>query len=216
MLNKTRFKSNTIKKTVILTAIASLFLAGCGSDQSYRKEVEGNDDYLNSPELKPLIVPQGVTIPTETNDFYIYRTNTEGAIGKQVDIRPPTIPISTIPNSSVSYHHDVVTLNVPANSNVWEFIPNSLTKRNIGIVNNDSKSIITASTFVFPNDKDQAIQASFIIQRQKSYGDFENITFGLKTLTRGEEDLSNDPIEIQRYIVRLFNMIMDDAVSESS
>ena len=71
MFDKTILRNYVVKKTAILTAIVSLFLVGCGSDQNYKREIDGNEDYLNSPALKPLIVPKGMTIPAETADFYI-------------------------------------------------------------------------------------------------------------------------------------------------
>ena len=77
------------KQSLVLTAIVSLLLVGCSSDQRYKREVDGSEDYLNSPEIKPLIVPNGMSIPPQTNDFYINRAAGEGMVGRNIDIRPP-------------------------------------------------------------------------------------------------------------------------------
>lgn len=217
MFNKNLINKNMIiKKTFMMTTIASLFLVGCGSDQSYKREVDGNQDYLDSPALKPLIVPEGVTIPAETIDFYIYSNKIEGgAVGKQVDVRPPVIPIPTISDSYASYNHGVVTLNVPDSNDVWSIIPSTLSKRNIPISSNNTKEIVTSNASIYPEDEGLSIQASYIIQRETHAGS-EIITVGLKNLSKAGQDISSDPIEVQRYVVRLFNFIMDDAAPESS
>lgn len=95
MFNKTILKNTVMKKTLILTALASMFIVGCSNDENYRREIEGNDEYLNSPALKPLVVPAGVTVPRESNDFYIYEVKSEGQLGKNLDIRPPRLSIPT-------------------------------------------------------------------------------------------------------------------------
>ena len=60
MLNKTVLKCNAFKKTTILSAVASIFLVSCSSDQNYKREIDGSEDYLNSPALKALVIPEGV------------------------------------------------------------------------------------------------------------------------------------------------------------
>ncbi|OCG07921.1 hypothetical protein A9G13_06855 [Gilliamella sp. wkB178] len=216
MFNKTVLKSTVTKKTVILATVAALFLVGCGNDVNYKREVEGNDDYLNSPTLKPLIVPQGVSVPAEAADFYVYATKTEGgALGKQVDIRPPLLPIPTVADAYANYSNGIVTLNAPANSGVWSSIPNTLNRKNIPISSSDNNTIRTANAFILSDDEQQTVQASYVIQRH-TMGGAETITVALNSLTRGVEDLSSNPLEVQRYVITLFNAIMDDAAPPSA
>lgn len=213
-LNRTLFRNNRIKKTAVLTVVASLFLAGCGSDQNFKREVDGNEDYLQSPILKPLIVPEGVAVPVENGDFYINKTQYKGALGKKLDIRPPSLPILTVPDAFAVYNNGLVTFNTPLSSQVWERIANSLSKRNISIASQDSNTIQTGKSFIVRADEDQAVEASYSIKRQL-LGDTETITILITSLTRGTDNLISQPIEVQRYVVGLFNDIMDDVAPDS-
>jgi outer membrane protein assembly factor BamC len=213
MLNKIELKSNTIKKLAVSTVIASLFIAGC-SDKNYKRQIEGNEDYLNSPSLKSLIIPEGVSVPMESGDFYIMNNNAEGAVGKQLDIRPPTLAISTIPDSFLLYEHAKVTFNAPISYGVWNNIPNTLNKQNILISSSDNKTIKINNAIIIRQDEQQPVAASFTFTRQM-LNETETITIVLDSLTRGAENLMSQPIEVQRYTVGLFNQIMDDVAPES-
>ncbi|OTQ72866.1 outer membrane protein assembly factor BamC [Gilliamella apis] len=214
MLNKTVLKCNAFKKIAILSAFASIFLVGCSSDQSYKREVEGNDDYLNSPLLKALVIPEGVSVPVEAGDFYVDNNDIEGALGKQLDIRPPTVPIPTIDDAFVIYNNGTVTFNAPISYGIWNNIPNSLAKQNISIITSDNNTIKTGNSIIARGDEQQPVDASYIFKRQ-ILGETETITMVLDTLTRGNENLMSQPIEVQRYVVGLFNQIMDDVAPES-
>lgn len=214
MLNKTELKSNAFKKLAVLSVITSMFMVGCSSDQSYKREVDGNEDYLNSPALKALIIPEGVSVPVESGDFYVDNNKIDGAVGKQLDIRPPTLAIATIPESFVHHEHNTVTFNVPVSYGVWNNIPNTLNKQNILVSSSDSKTIKTNNAIISRQDEQQPVEASFVFTRQ-NLGATETITIVLSSLMRSGENLMSQPIEVQRYVVGLFNQIMDDVAPES-
>ena len=214
MLNKIELKSNALKKIAVLSVITSMFLVGCSNDQRYKREIDGNEDYLSSPALKSLIIPEGVSVPVESSDFYVDNNNVEGAVGKQLDVRPPTLTISTIPDSFVFYEHGTVTFNVPISYGIWNNIPNTLNKQNILVSSSDSKTIKTNDAIIIRQDEQQPVDASFVFTRQ-ILGETETITIVLNSLTRGGEDLMSQPIEVQRYVVGLFNQLMDDVAPES-
>lgn len=214
MFNKTILNNNIIKKLAILVVITSLFLVGCGSDQNYKRQIDGNEDYLNSPALKSLTLPKGVSIPAEIADYYIYKLDAKGDVGKQVDIRPPVLPIPTISDAFVSYNNGEVVLNSPLSVDVWNKIPNTLSSKNILISNSDDFTIQTNKAFILRADEFQRVEASFIFKRQ-IVGQTQIITVGLNSLTRGAEDISSQPLEVQRYVVGLFNALMDDIAPPS-
>ena len=153
-------------------------------------------------------------MPVESSDFYVDNNNVEGAVGKQLDVRPPTLTISTIPDSFVFYEHGTVTFNVPISYGIWNNIPNTLNKQNILVSSSDSKTIKTNDAIIIRQDEQQPVDASFVFTRQ-ILGETETITIVLNSLTRGGEDLMSQPIEVQRYVVGLFNQLMDDVAPES-
>ncbi|MCO6560556.1 MAG: hypothetical protein J6574_05525, partial [Gilliamella sp.] len=72
----------------------------------------------------------------------------------------------------------------------------------------------TNKAFMVRADEDQAVEASYSMTREL-LGDTETITISITSLTRGAEDLISQPIEVQRYVVGLFNDIMDDVAPDS-
>lgn len=214
MLNKTELKSKTLKKIAVLSVITSMFLVGCSNDQRYKREVDSNEDYLNAPALKSLIIPEGVSVPQEVGEYYIINNNVEGAVGKQLDIRPPVLTISTIPDAFVLYKNGTVTFNVPVSYGIWNNIPNTLNKQNILVSSSDSTTIKINDAIITRKDEQQPVNASFVVTRQM-HGNAETITIVLSALTRGGENLMSQPIEVQRYVVGLFNHIMNDVAPES-
>lgn len=214
MLNKTELKSKTLKKIAVLSVITSMFLVGCSNDQRYKREVDSNEDYLNAPALKSLIIPKGVSVPQEVGEYYVINNNVEGAVGKQLDIRPPVLTISTIPDAFVLYKNGTVTFNVPVSYGIWNNIPNTLNKQNILVSSSDSTTIKINDAIITRKDEQQPVNASFVVTRQM-HGNAETITIVLSALTRGGENLMSQPIEVQRYVVGLFNHIMNDVAPES-
>ncbi|PXZ06086.1 outer membrane protein assembly factor BamC [Gilliamella apicola] len=214
MLNKTELKSKTLKKIAVLSVITSMFLVGCSNDQRYKREVDSNEDYLNAPALKSLIIPEGVSVPQEVGEYYVINNNVEGAVGKQLDIRPPVLTISTIPDAFVLYKNGTVTFNVPVSYGIWNNIPNTLNKQNILVSSSDSTTIKINDAIITRKDEQQPVNASFVVTRQM-HGNAETITIVLSALTRGGENLMSQPIEVQRYVVGLFNHIMNDVAPES-
>ena len=214
MLNKTELKSKTLKKIAVLSVITSMFLVGCSNDQRYKREVDSNEDYLNAPALKSLIIPEGVSVPQEVGEYYVINNNVEGAVGKQLDIRPPVLTISTIPDAFVLYKNGTVTFNVPVSYGIWNNIPNTLNKQNILVSSSDSTTIKINDALITRKDEQQPVNASFVVTRQM-HGNAETITIVLSALTRGGENLMSQPIEVQRYVVGLFNHIMNDVAPES-
>lgn len=196
------------KQTLILTSVLSLLIVGCSSDQRYKREIEGNEDYLQALELKPLIVPNGVKVPIESAEYYIYKAAREGSVGKELDIRAPALPLPTIADSYASYDEGVVTLDSPEYSGVWKQIPSILNFRHIAITHSDGSSIKTGARFVYRADEEQPVEASYLLQRNVQ-GSREYITIELSSLRRMGQEVSST-IESQRYTVEFFNMLMND------
>ncbi|MDF7667613.1 outer membrane protein assembly factor BamC [Orbaceae bacterium ESL0727] len=195
------------KKACILTAVTSMLIVGCSNDQNYKREVDGNDDYLKAPALKPLTVPTGMTVPTQSSDYYVYTTSTNGELGKKVDIRPPLLPIPTIADAYATYDKGVVTLDAPANSGVWNSIPTTLKNNNIAIAGSDNNNIQTANTLFFRNDESLSVDVAYLIQRYIT-NSREYVTVRLTGLKRMGQDVT-DSADIQRYTVSLFNKLME-------
>lgn len=66
-----------------------LLLAACSSDSRYKRQVSGDEAYLEAAPLAELHAPAGMILPVTSGDYAIPVTNGSGAVGKALDIRPP-------------------------------------------------------------------------------------------------------------------------------
>lgn len=196
-----------LKKTFIIVALLPLFIAGCSSDQRYKREVEGNENYLKSPELKPLIVPEGIILPAQSNEYYIYKAAKEGQVGKALDIRPPELPLPSINDSYATYDEGMIKFDSPEEEGFWSKIPNILSNNNIVTEQNDSSVIKTGTRLINRGDDLVPVEATYLLKRQL-IGGREYITIELTSLKKAGENLAGT-IENQYYTVDFFNMLMN-------
>lgn len=200
------------KQSLILSAILSLLIVGCSSDDRFQREVDGNEDYLSTPEIRSLIVPNGMKVPQPVPDFFISKAASEGMVGHNVDIRPPVLPLAIVPDSSATYQTGEVLVDLPEYVGFWTKIPGMLTHHNIAIEHNDNQSIKTGSRFITQGDKTGSIEARYLLQRQVTFGR-EYIKIKLISLKQNGQDISADVLESQRYTVDFYNMLVNDLPS---
>lgn len=87
-----------------------MLLAGCSSDQHYKRQVSGDEAYLDAVPLKALIVPVGIILPMQSGNYEVPAITLKGSIGKQLDIRPPVQPLALLSSSRAQYNSDNGTL----------------------------------------------------------------------------------------------------------
>lgn len=202
------------KQTLVIASLLSLLVAGCSTDQRYKREVEGNENYLQSSELKPLIVPNGVRVPTESADYHVFKAAREGEVGKNLDIRPPVLPLPTIADSYATYENGVIKLDSPEYSGFWSQIPAILSANNIATERSDKSAIKTGVRLVNRSDEEQPVEATYLLQRRVASGR-EYITIELTSLKRMGQDISGTT-ESQYYTAEFFNLLMNQVSSSSS
>jgi len=202
------------KQTLVIASLLSLLVAGCSTDQRYKREVEGNENYLQSSELKPLIVPNGVRVPTESADYHVFKAAREGEVGKNLDIRPPVLPLPTIADSYATYENGMIKLDSPEYSGFWSQIPAILSANNIATERSDKSAIKTGVRLVNRSDEEQPVEATYLLQRRVASGR-EYITIELTSLKRMGQDISGTT-ESQYYTAEFFNLLMNQVSSSIS
>lgn len=195
-----------MKQTLVIASLLSLLVAGCSSNPSDKREVVGDEKYLQSPELRTLIVPDSMTVPTPSNEYYVFKASRQGEVGKSLDIRPPALPLPTVADSYATYESGLVQLDIPDYAGFWSQIPTILAQNNIGVKSADGSSIKTDTRIVSRLDDEQPVEASYLLQRKVASGR-EYITVELVSLKRAGQDLTS-PIDGQYYTVELFNLLM--------
>jgi len=80
--------------------VLSLTLSACSSVDT--KHAQGNFDYAKKQKTKKIVVPINLDTPLEHNDFMITDDiNYQGAVGKQMDIRAPSLVLPLAASSRV-------------------------------------------------------------------------------------------------------------------
>ncbi|MGL5007200.1 MAG: outer membrane protein assembly factor BamC [Plesiomonas sp.] len=128
---------NTLSVKSVLGLSLVMALTACSSDANrYKREVNGNDSYLNSVAPETLVWPTGISAPLPSND-YLIPAATQGAVGKQVDIRPPVQVMPLLKGARTQLDSDtaVVTLDSSVYSvdNLWRNLLGTLQREKIAI-----------------------------------------------------------------------------------
>jgi len=85
---------------VVYLSLLALSLSACGSVNN--KQADGNFDYQNKPEANELVIPANLNKPKQAKDFYVSsKINHKGPIGKNMDIRAPSLVMPIAASSRV-------------------------------------------------------------------------------------------------------------------
>ena len=87
-----------------------LLLAACSSDSRYKRQVSGDEAYLEAAPLAELHAPAGMILPVTSGDYAIPVTNGSGAVGKALDIRPPAQPLALVSGARTQFTGDTASL----------------------------------------------------------------------------------------------------------
>ncbi|MGL4856444.1 outer membrane protein assembly factor BamC [Plesiomonas sp.] len=128
---------NTLSVKSVLGLSLVMALTACSSDGGrYKREVNGNDSYLNIPASDTLVWPAGVSAPLASND-YLIPAATQGAVGKQIDIRPPVQVMPLLNGARTQLDGDtavaVLESRVYSAASLWGNLLNTLQREKITI-----------------------------------------------------------------------------------
>ena len=202
------------KSKVMKVAGLSLvvLLAACSSDQRYKRQVSGDEEYLNAAPLKVLNAPQGITLPATNGEYDIPKTTSTGAVGKALDIRPPVLTISQLAGSRTENSANASRLlldNTPENNALWSQVTMILEQRGIPVTtkNDGSRSIETDWVKWDRADENVPLESRHKVTVQPENGMIA-LTVTNLGLRQGNETVT-DAAEIQRYNKLLLNDLTD-------
>lgn len=85
---------------IFYSSLLVLSLTACGSVDN--KQAAGSFEYQNKPEASEIIIPDNLKTPKRAKDFFITdKINHQGPIGKNMDIRAPTLVMPVASSSRV-------------------------------------------------------------------------------------------------------------------
>ncbi|CNB76633.1 outer membrane protein assembly factor BamC [Yersinia pseudotuberculosis] len=214
------------KSTVVKVVGVSLvmLLAACSTDQRYKRQVSGDESYLTAPGLKPLNAPSGMILPVQNGEFDVRTVNSQGAVGKQLDIRPPVQPLTLLSGSRAENATDTSKLlleNSPQNRDLWAQITRVLQDHNWPIASRQDASQTLTTDWIKWNraDEDVQFEGRYQISVQEEGYQLALVVKSLE-LQQGGKTITQYS-EIQRYNSAMLNAIIEGldkvrADSESS
>ncbi|WP_338805039.1 outer membrane protein assembly factor BamC [Xenorhabdus griffiniae] len=190
-----------------------VFLAACSSDQRYKHQVSGDQSYLDAPPLKLLNVPAGMTLPLQNGEYNLPTTTITGAVGKDLDIRPPLQALALLTGSRVENSANSSKLlleNTPEYSNLWSQVNNLLAEKGYKISQKDDAAQTLTTDWITWQRADENVpyQGRYRISVTKQ--DYQiALSVANEGLKQGEKEIT-DPIQIQRYNIVMLNKLASD------
>lgn len=205
----------SLQKSRVATVVGIaliMALSACSSDQRHKRQVSGNELYLDSPSLKPLSAPSGMILPVQTANYEVPSANQKGALGKQLDIRPPVQPLALASGSTSQYAVDSGTLlfdNGAQNQNLWSRVSSLLQAKNMPIASReDANQTLTTDWIQWARaDEDNQYEGRYLISLQKQGTQQALVVKTLELRQQGQTSKITDTAEIQRYNGMMMNTI---------
>ncbi|MEO3991769.1 outer membrane protein assembly factor BamC [Pseudocitrobacter cyperus] len=186
-----------------------LLLAACSSDSRYKRQVSGDESYLDAAPLSELHAPAGMILPVERGDYNIPVANGSGAVGKALDIRPPAQPLALVSGARTQFTGDTATLLVESgrSGNLWPQVVSILQGKNYTIDKRDDATQTLTTDWVEWNrlDEDQQYRGRYQVS-VKPQGYQQAVVVKLVNLEQAGKPVA-DTASLQRYSAEMLNVI---------
>ena len=120
--------SYSVKRSTLATVVGLstlMLLTACSSDQRYKRQVSGDESYLQAPELHDLKAPAGMILPLQNGDYDVPHSVAKGALGKELDIRPPAQPLALMNGTRAQFTGNTGVLAVDSSrGSIWSQVVN--------------------------------------------------------------------------------------------
>ncbi|HEY1847153.1 MAG TPA: outer membrane protein assembly factor BamC [Buttiauxella sp.] len=210
------------KSMVAKVAVVSLamLLAACSSDQRYKRQVSGDESYLDAAPLAEIHAPAGMILPVENGQYNIPVTNGSGATGKQLDIRPPAQPLALVSGARTQFTGDTASLMVESarGATLWPQVVSIVQANNYTIDKRDDATQTLTTDWVQWNraDEDDQYRGRYQIAVQPQ-GYQQAVVVKLLNLEQAGKPVA-DAASLQRYSAQMLNVIsagLDKAQTDS-
>ncbi|WP_421355751.1 outer membrane protein assembly factor BamC [Pseudocitrobacter faecalis] len=186
-----------------------LLLAACSSDSRYKRQVSGDESYLDAAPLSELHAPAGMILPVQRGDYNIPVANGSGAVGKALDIRPPAQPLALVSGARTQFTGDTATLLVESgrSGNLWPQVVSILQGKNYTIDKRDDATQTLTTDWVEWNrlDEDQQYRGRYQVS-VKPQGYQQAVVVKLVNLEQAGKPVA-DTASLQRYSAEMLNVI---------
>lgn len=198
-------QKSAIAKVVGVSLV--MLLAACSSDQRYKRQVSGDESYLKAADISELHAPSGMILPLQNGDFDIPSVSSKGAVGKQLDIRPPAQPLALMNGTRTQFagNSGVLLVDNARNGALWPQVVDIVQARHYTIASRTDASQTLTTDWVQWNraDEDHQYRGRYQIAVQQQ-GYQQALTVKLLELQQ-EDKVVNSPVQLQRYTAQMLN-----------
>lgn len=196
-----------------------MLLAACSSDQRYKRQVSGDESYLEVPAQKALNTPAGMILPVQNGDYDIPPVTLNGAVGKTLDIRPPLQPLALLNGSRTQISGSTATLlleNSAQNSQLWPQVVRVVQDKGFTIASRqDASQTLTTDWIMWQRqDEDVQYQGRYQISVQPQ-GYQVAVVVKLLELQQQTNPVV-EPSQLQRYTGLMLNTISEELDSQAT
>ena len=186
-----------------------MLLAACSSDSRYKRQVSGDESYLEAAPLSELHAPAGMILPIQNGDYNIPVARGDGATGKALDIRPPAQPLALVSGARTQFTGDTASLLVESgrSGNLWPQVVSILQAKNYTIDKRDDAAQTLTTDWVQWNrlDEDQQYRGRYQVS-VKPQGYQQAVVVKLLNLEQAGKPVA-DAASMQRYSAEMLNVI---------
>lgn len=219
-LKGTAVLKNTLSVKSVLGLSLVMALTACSSDGGrFKREVNGNDSYLNTPAQTAMVWPAGVSAPLASNDYAIPSAG-QGPVGKQVDVRPPQQVMPLLNGSRTQSEGNLSQVIMegrlyPAQT-LWGNLLSALQQEKVTIASQSAADMTLTTDWVnwTQSDEVQNMRARYQLQVQ-SQGYNTVLQSRLTELQDSQGQSVTESTEIQRYNAMLLNNLMSTMDAQS-
>lgn len=200
-------QKSTVAKVAVVTL--TMLLAACSSDQRYKRQVSGDESYLQATPLSDLHAPAGMILPVQNGQYDIPVSRSSNAIGKELDIRPPTQALALVNGGRTSFAGDTATLLVEAAmaNGLWPQVVSILQEKRYTITQrSDGQQTLTTDWVEWNrSDEDQQYRGRYQISVLPQ-GYQQSIVVKLLNLEQEGKPVG-DAAALQRYSAEMLNTL---------
>lgn len=203
-----------ILKTITVISLSALLVA-CARDDGSKRQLSGNQDYLESPELKALQPAAGMILPIQYSDYSLPEPHSQGGLGKELDIRPPLQVLGLLNGSRVQAMGEQAEIMFESSGvNLGSAVQTALAKKQVAATNTGADSWATDWVNWSRKDEKTPYQARYQIN---AIGSGYNSVMQVKlTELRQNGQAVTSPNLVSRYTVLMLNTLIEQVYQEQN
>ena len=203
----------SLQKSMVAKVVgASLFmlLAACSSDQRYKRQVNGNEDYLKAPELSTLNSPSGMILPVQNGDYEVPVGTLKGQVGKELDVRPPAQPLALLDGSRSQYTGDTAVIQIENNNqnqDLWSKVVSVIQSKGYTIASRQDADRTLNTDWVQWSRADEDVQYRGRYQVSLRTEGYQSSLMVKSIALEQQNNPVTAPAVVQRYTVSMLNSV---------